>query len=313
MAVPQLMDLRQVLEGPGEQPVDVPFRHRRGPAETDPGQGGIADPSLGDGRHIGTQQGRIFVRPCGLARLCVLLRHRRPLRGLTPPPRRVPPLPREELREDAAAALGVQRIVVPEGVAMEVPFDRERHISAIYSLPEMRRVAKAVNFGVIYGQSAFGLAAALGIPQEDAQTFIDDYFRKYAGVAQFIEQSLEECRRTGFATTILGRRRYLPDLLSDNRQRREMAERMALNAPIQGSAADIIKVAMLGVARALRESSMSSRMLLQVHDELVFEVAEGERDRLEELVRDQMAGAANLSVPLDVSVGVGRTWHEAGH
>ena len=118
---------------------------------------------------------------------------------------------------------------------------------------------------------------------------------------------------TGFTATILGRRRYLPDLLSDNRQRREMAERMALNAPIQGSAADIIKVAMLGVERALRAASMESRMLLQVHDELVFEVADGERDALESLVREQMAGAADLSVPLDVSVGIGRTWHEAGH
>jgi len=111
----------------------------------------------------------------------------------------------------------------------------------------------------------------------------------------------------------MGRRRYLPDLQSDNRQRREMAERMALNAPIQGSAADIIKVAMLGVERALDAAGLTSRMLLQVHDELVLEVAAGEREQVEQLVRDQMASAADLSVPLDVSVGVGRTWHEAGH
>ncbi len=124
---------------------------------------------------------------------------------------------------------------------------------------------------------------------------------------------VDEARKAGFTETIWGRRRYLPDLTSDNRQRREMAERMALNAPIQGSAADLIKVAMLNVNRALAESGLASRMLLQVHDELVFEVAPGERDDLERLVREQMAGAADLAVPLDVSVGTGRSWHEAAH
>jgi DNA polymerase-1 len=124
---------------------------------------------------------------------------------------------------------------------------------------------------------------------------------------------VDEARQTGFTETIMGRRRYLPDLQSDNRQRREMAERMALNAPIQGSAADIIKVAMLNVERTLDAAGLTSRMLLQVHDELVLEVAAGEREQVEQLVRDQMASAADLSVPLDVSVGVGRTWHEAGH
>ena len=117
----------------------------------------------------------------------------------------------------------------------------------------------------------------------------------------------------GYTETTLGRRRYLPDLTSDNRQRREMAERMALNAPIQGSAADLIKVAMLRTTAALDEAGLASRMLLQVHDELVFEVAEGERDQLEKVVRDEMAGAADLTVPLDVSVGTGLSWHEAAH
>ena len=111
----------------------------------------------------------------------------------------------------------------------------------------------------------------------------------------------------------MGRRRYLPDLTCDNRQRREMAERMALNAPIQGSAADLIKIAMLNVERAIREAGLGSRMLLQVHDELVFEVAPGERDALDALVREQMGSAADLLVPLDVSVGTGRSWHEAAH
>ena len=129
----------------------------------------------------------------------------------------------------------------------------------------------------------------------------------------YLRDIVAEARQTGFTETILGRRRYLPDLVSDNRQRREMAERMALNAPIQGSAADIIKVAMLGVDRALAAEGLGSRVLLQVHDELVFEVAPGEREALEALVRREMGAAYELSVPLDVSVGLGRTWQEAGH
>ncbi len=177
----------------------------------------------------------------------------------------------------------------------------------------LRARIKAMNYGLAYGLSSYGLSQQLGIGTSEAQALMDDYFETFGGVRDYLRGLVAEARGTGFTATILGRRRYLPDLLSDNRQRREMAERMALNAPIQGSAADIIKVAMLDVARALRESSMASRMLLQVHDELVFEVADGERDALEALVREQMAGAADLSVPLDVSVGIGRTWHEAGH
>ena len=177
----------------------------------------------------------------------------------------------------------------------------------------LRARIKAMNYGLAYGLSSYGLSQQLGIGTSEAQALMDDYFETFGGVRDYLRGLVAEARTTGFTATILGRRRYLPDLLSDNRQRREMAERMALNAPIQGSAADIIKVAMLGVDRALRESAMASRMLLQVHDELVFEVATGERDALESLVREQMAGAADLSVPLDVSVGIGRTWHEAGH
>ena len=177
----------------------------------------------------------------------------------------------------------------------------------------LRARIKAMNYGLAYGLSSYGLSQQLGISTSEAQALMDDYFETFGGVRDYLRGLVDEARGTGFTATILGRRRYLPDLLSDNRQRREMAERMALNAPIQGSAADIIKVAMLGVDRALRASSMSSRMLLQVHDELVFEVATGEREALEALVREQMAGAADLSVPLDVSVGIGRTWHEAGH
>jgi DNA polymerase-1 len=132
-------------------------------------------------------------------------------------------------------------------------------------------------------------------------------------VREFLRAVVDAVRKTGYTETILCRRRYLPDLTSDNRQRREMAELMALNAPIQGSAADLIKVAMLGVDEALRSAGLTSRVLLQVHDELVLEVAPGEQAQVEELLRAQMGGAADLTVPLDVSLGEGRTWHEAGH
>jgi len=139
------------------------------------------------------------------------------------------------------------------------------------------------------------------------------YFERFGGVRDYLRNVVEQARKDGYTSTILDRRRYLPDLTSDNGQRRSMAERMALNAPIQGSAADIIKLAMLGVARSLREADMCSRLLLQVHDELVLEVAPGEREDLEDLVRREMGAAYPLSVPLDVSVGVGHTWDDAGH
>ena len=177
----------------------------------------------------------------------------------------------------------------------------------------LRARIKAMNYGLAYGLSAYGLSQQLQISTGEAQGLMDDYFETFGGVRDYLHGVVEEARQTGFTATILGRRRYLPDLVSDNRQRREMAERMALNAPIQGSAADIIKVAMLGVDAALREQGLRSRLLLQVHDELVLEVAPGERETLEALVREQMAAAADLSVPLDVSVGTGRTWHEAAH
>ncbi|KAA1423427.1 DNA polymerase I [Mumia zhuanghuii] len=177
----------------------------------------------------------------------------------------------------------------------------------------MRSRIKAMNYGLAYGLSSYGLSQQLGIETREAQGLMDEYFAQFGGVRDYLRGVVDEARRTGFTETIMGRRRYLPDLTSDNRQRREMAERMALNAPIQGSAADIIKVAMLGVRRALGESGLTSRLLLQVHDELVLEVAPGEREAVEALVRAEMASAASLAVPLDVSVGVGRSWHEAGH
>jgi DNA polymerase-1 len=178
---------------------------------------------------------------------------------------------------------------------------------------QMRAKIKAMNYGLAYGLSAYGLSQQLGIDTGEARGLMEEYFETFGGVRDYLAGIVEEARRCGFTETIMGRRRYLPDLTSDNRQRREMAERMALNAPIQGSAADIIKVAMLNVDRALASSELGSRMLLQVHDELVFEVAPGERGRLEELVRREMGSAARLTVPLDVSVGTGRSWHEAAH
>jgi DNA polymerase-1 len=179
--------------------------------------------------------------------------------------------------------------------------------------PEMRSKVKAMSYGLAYGLSAFGLSQQLSIATSEAQTLMDDYFTRFGGVRQYLDGVVEEARATGFTATILGRRRYLPDLTSDNRQRRQMAERMALNAPIQGSAADIIKLAMLRVQAELERRGLRSRLLLQVHDELVVEVAPGERAEAEDVLRTQMGSAFALDVPLDVSVGTGATWHDAGH
>ena len=184
---------------------------------------------------------------------------------------------------------------------------------------EQRSKIKAMSYGLAYGLSSFGLSQQLSIDVGEASGLMDHYFARFGGVRRYLTGVVDEARATGFTATILGRRRYLPDLTSDNRGRRESAERMALNAPIQGSAADLIKLAMLGVDRELARRGLASRMLLQVHDELVLEVASGERAEVEALVRDQMGAAADavpggpLSVPLDVSVGTGRDWHEAGH
>jgi DNA polymerase-1 len=179
--------------------------------------------------------------------------------------------------------------------------------------PGQRAKIKAMNYGLAYGLSAFGLGQQLRIDPSEARGLMDEYFQTFGGVRDYLAGVVDEARRTGFTETLWGRRRYLPDLSSDIRQRREMAERMALNAPIQGSAADLIKVAMLHVDGAIREAGLGSRMLLQVHDELVFEVAEGEREALEGVVRREMGGAADLAVPLDVSIGTGRSWHDAAH
>lgn len=179
--------------------------------------------------------------------------------------------------------------------------------------PEMRRKIKAMSYGLAYGLSAFGLSQQLNIAPGEAGKLMDTFFERFGGVRDYLQRVVVEARATGYTETMLGRRRYLPDLNSDNRQRREMAERMALNAPIQGTAADIVKIAMLRVGKALEAGELASRMLLQVHDEIVLEIAPGEREAVEALVRREMAGAVELRAPLDVSVGVGRDWESAAH
>jgi DNA polymerase-1 len=179
--------------------------------------------------------------------------------------------------------------------------------------PEMRRQIKAMSYGLAYGLSAYGLAQQLDLSPTDAAILMDKYFGRFGGIRDYLAQVVVVARDKGYTETIMGRRRYLPDLTSDNRARREIAERMALNAPIQGSAADIIKVAMLNVAKELKAQSLKSRLLLQVHDELILEVADGEEQALIKLVEKEMGSAFDLSVPLDVNIGIGESWDLAAH
>ena len=174
-----------------------------------------------------------------------------------------------------------------------------------------RRMAKAVNFGIIYGLSAFGLSRQLNISRKDAQDFINQYFSLYSNVKDFMDNTIAEARECGYTLTMFNRRRYLPDLKSDNRQVRESAERIAINSPIQGSAADLIKVAMIRLSRNLKKIKLNSKMILQVHDELLFECPVQEKKEIESLVCKEMEGACTLSVPLVVDIGWGKNWNEA--
>ena len=178
---------------------------------------------------------------------------------------------------------------------------------------EERSRIKATSYGLAYGLSSYGLAAQLGIPVPEAAALRDRYFERFGKVRDYLEGLVAQARADGYTQTMFGRRRYLPDLRSSNRQRREMAERAALNAPIQGSAADIVKIAMMNVADALSEAGLASRLLVQIHDELLLEVAPGEESAVEALVRDKMASPVTLSVPLDVAVGIGASWQLAAH
>ena len=174
-----------------------------------------------------------------------------------------------------------------------------------------RRMAKAVNFGIIYGLSAFGLSRQLNISRNDAKNFIDQYFLLYSKVKDFMNNTIAEARECGYTQTMFNRRRYLPDLKSDNRQVRESAERIAINSPIQGSAADLIKVAMIRLSRSLKKIKLSSKMILQIHDELLFECPIHEKKEIESLVSKEMEGACRLSVPLVIDMGWGKNWSEA--
>jgi len=179
--------------------------------------------------------------------------------------------------------------------------------------PAMRTKVKAMSYGLAYGLSAFGLSKQLRIENSEAKQLMTDYFERFGAVREYLRSVVDQAREDGYTETIFGRRRPFPDLASNNRVLKQNAERAALNAPIQGSAADILKIAMLGVASDLHERGLSSRLLLQVHDELVFEVSEGELDELTAVVTDRMGQAADLAVPLEVQIGLGANWDAAAH
>jgi len=176
---------------------------------------------------------------------------------------------------------------------------------------EQRRSAKAINFGLIYGMSAFGLARQLGIGRHEAQDYVDLYFERYPGVKAYMDETRESAREKGYVETVFGRRLYLPDIKARQAQRRQYAERSAINGPMQGTAADIIKLAMLGVDEWLQTSDSGARMIMQVHDELVLEVSRGDIDDVQTQVVRIMSAAAQLSVPLRVDTGTGNNWDEA--
>jgi DNA polymerase I len=177
--------------------------------------------------------------------------------------------------------------------------------------PEMRRTAKTVNFGVIYGISSFGLSESLNVDRKDAEKYIKQYFDRHPGVSEYIKNTLKEAKATGFVTTLFGRKRPVPELHSRNRTIQQQGERLAVNSPIQGAAADIIKIAMIRIWQDLRERKLQAKMVLQVHDELLFEAPEPELDTVLQIVKEGMENAVALSVPLRVEIGYGKNWTEA--
>ena len=184
-------------------------------------------------------------------------------------------------------------------------------VNPLMVTPDMRRSAKAVNFGIVYGQTPFGLAQQLGITRKEAEIYISRYFERYAGVREFIDKTIEEVRLSGVAKTMHGRRRAIPDMNSRNPSARSFAERTAVNTPLQGTAADLIKLAMIRIARLLAERKMQARLLLQVHDELVLEAPSAERDDVRDLVKKEMESVYPLNVPLRVDTGTGLNWRDA--
>ncbi|NTW59455.1 MAG: DNA polymerase I, partial [Nitrospirae bacterium] len=207
-----------------------------------------------------------------------------------------------------------------EGLIQTFVEDRDIHTrtaSEIFGLPqeeispEMRRKAKAVNFGIIYGISAFGLAQDIGVSNAEAKRYIESYFTRYPKVHAFIEATIAQAKSTGFVTTLLGRKRFIPELASSAAPVRNFGERMAVNTPIQGTAADLIKLAMIKIHDLLVEQRSGSRMILQVHDELIFEVPDHEVSMMKDLVKKEMEGVLELSVPIRVDIGAGKNWDEA--
>jgi DNA polymerase-1 len=196
--------------------------------------------------------------------------------------------------------------------------DVHRHTaSEVFDTPpqdvssEQRRYAKVINFGLIYGMSAFGLAQNLDIERSAAQSYMDKYFSRYPGVAQYMERTRLEARERGYVETLFGRRLWLPDIRSSNMARRQGAERQAINAPMQGTAADLIKLAMVAVQGWIEQEKLETKLVMQVHDELVLEVPEGELELVKPSVEKLMTGVAKLDVPLVVDAGVGSNWEEA--
>jgi len=175
---------------------------------------------------------------------------------------------------------------------------------------DMRRRAKAINFGIIYGMGPYGLSAELGISQDEARGYIDEYFTHYKGIKAFIDKGISEAFEKGYVTTLFGRRRHIPEIKSETEQVRRLGERIAINTSIQGTAADMIKIAMINISRKIKDNNYRSRMLLQIHDELIFEAPEAEIELLKGLVKKEMETAATLCVPIKVNIGVGNTWGE---
>ena len=174
-----------------------------------------------------------------------------------------------------------------------------------------RRNAKAVNFGIVYGISSFGLSQDLSITRKEAARYIEHYFETYPGIKKFLDDSVAHAKEKGYAVTLFGRRRPVPELKSSNFMQRSFGERVAMNAPIQGTAADIIKIAMIGVDEELRKRNLKSRLILQVHDELIVECPEEEKEKAAAILGEEMRGAASFSVPLSADVNCGQTWYEA--
>ena len=207
----------------------------------------------------------------------------------------------EKLIEAYREAQDIHRLTASQ--VFHVPFDEVT--------PLQRRNAKAVNFGIVYGIGAFSLSRDIGVSMQEADTYIKNYKKTYSGIAAYLERAIEDAKEKGYAETLFGRRRPLPELKASNRVQRAFGERVAMNAPIQGTAADIIKIAMVRVYRRLKTEVPAARLILQVHDELIVETPQGSAEQVRELVRQEMESAVSLSVPLLVDAKVGKTWGEA--